>query len=105
MTPSCGGTVTQQKMKHMQVLVAIIQWINLAIPQNTYSEIYQTGCDSAIIKLFSDQEPSIKGANKRAVALKNGEAIKCFRDGIPTANTVSIFNADRVRGENNFFSR
>lgn len=28
-----------------------------------------------------------------------------MRDGIPSANTVSMFNADGVKGENNFFSR
>ncbi len=105
MTPSYGDTVTQQKLKHLQVLIAKIQQITLAVSQNTYSGIYQTGCDSAIIWLSSDQKTSLKGANKRAVALTNGEAIKCFRDGIPSANTVSMFNADGMRGEYNFFFR
>jgi hypothetical protein len=54
MAPPRGGTVAQQKLKHVQGLVAKVQWVPLAVPQNTYSGIYQNGCDSAIIRLSSD---------------------------------------------------
>lgn len=67
---------------------------------NEYTGVFGTGCDNALVRLSSAVEP------KEGTMVAPGMGLKCLRDGIESANLVSMFSVDgNPEGNWNFFSQ
>jgi hypothetical protein len=87
----------RQKYIHSVGATAKAKFVPVA---NEYTGVFGSGCDNALVRLSSAVEP-VKGT-----MVAPGMGLKCLRDGIESANLVSMYSVDgNPEGDWNFFSQ
>lgn len=86
----------RKKLVHAQGAVAKVRFITQNTDQHELSGLFRTGADYGIIRYSDLFKP-----NERNPKTQAGAALKFFRDGMPSGNTV-MMTTNNFRSSHNF---
>ena len=91
---------TGHRQKYIHTVGATAKAKFVPVSGNGFTGVFGTGCDNALVRLSSAVEP------KDDTMVAPGMGLKCLRDGIESANLVSMYSVNgNPQGNWNFFSQ